>query len=79
MSARSANLLRVAFSVCDARCTLVQLRFSTETAAARDGFQSVPVVRPILANKIAPNVNFCRYNREIFQPEFFISRRRSIQ
>jgi hypothetical protein len=32
------NLLRVAFSVCDARCTQVQLRFSTETAAARYGF-----------------------------------------
>ena len=38
----SKNLLRVAFSVCDARCTLVQLRFSTETAAARDGFLRRP-------------------------------------
>jgi hypothetical protein len=32
------NLLRVALSVCDARCTFVQLRFSTNIAAARYGF-----------------------------------------
>jgi len=34
----SKNLLRVALAVCDARCTRVQLRFSTTIAAARDGF-----------------------------------------
>jgi hypothetical protein len=38
MNGISKNLLRVALLVCDARCTLVQLRFSTNTAAARDGF-----------------------------------------
>jgi hypothetical protein len=31
------NLLRVALAVCDARCTCVQLRFSTTIAAARNG------------------------------------------
>jgi len=31
------NLLRVALSACDARCTTVQLRFSANIAAARDG------------------------------------------
>jgi hypothetical protein len=36
----SINLLRVALAVCDARCTLVQLRFSTTIAAARDGYSS---------------------------------------
>jgi hypothetical protein len=35
---RSKTLLRVALAVCDARCTPVQLRFSTTIAAARDGF-----------------------------------------
>jgi hypothetical protein len=35
---RSENLLRVALAACDARCTPVQLRFSTTLAAARDGF-----------------------------------------
>jgi hypothetical protein len=34
----SPNLLRVALPVCDARCTFVQLRFSTSTASARYGF-----------------------------------------
>jgi hypothetical protein len=34
----SKNLLHVAFSACDARRTIVRLRFSTGTAAARDGF-----------------------------------------
>jgi hypothetical protein len=34
----SPNLLRVALPVCDARCTSVQLRFSTSTASARYGF-----------------------------------------
>jgi hypothetical protein len=37
-SGASLNLLRVADFVCDARCTFVQLRFSTKSAAARDGF-----------------------------------------
>jgi hypothetical protein len=44
MTGISKNLLRVALSVCDARCTLVQLRFSTNTAAARDGFSSFLLV-----------------------------------
>jgi hypothetical protein len=39
---RSKNLLRVALAVCDARCTPVQLRFSTTIAAARDGFSRSP-------------------------------------
>ncbi|WP_313035293.1 hypothetical protein [Massilia alkalitolerans] len=34
----SKNLLRVAFAICDARRAFVRLRFSTATAAARDGF-----------------------------------------
>jgi hypothetical protein len=34
----SKNPLRVALAVCDARCTPVQLRFSTTIAAARTGF-----------------------------------------
>jgi hypothetical protein len=34
----SPNLLRVALAAFDARCTFVQLRFSTTIAAARDGF-----------------------------------------
>jgi hypothetical protein len=34
----SINLLRVALLPCDARCTFVQLRFSDNIAAARDGF-----------------------------------------
>jgi hypothetical protein len=38
MTGISKNLLRVALPVCEARCTLVQLRFSTGTASARDGF-----------------------------------------
>jgi hypothetical protein len=38
MTGISKNLLRVALPVCDARCTLVQLRFSASTASARDGF-----------------------------------------
>jgi len=33
----SNNLLRVAMSGCDAHCTKVQLRFSPDTAAARNG------------------------------------------
>jgi hypothetical protein len=36
--AHAKNLLRVAMAACDARCTPVQLRFSTTIAAARDGF-----------------------------------------
>jgi hypothetical protein len=36
-----ANLLRVAELVCDARCTFVQLRFSTSSAAARYGFRGI--------------------------------------
>jgi hypothetical protein len=36
----STNLLRVALLPSDARCTLVQLRFSDNIAAARDGFSS---------------------------------------
>jgi hypothetical protein len=35
----SKNLLRVALSHCDAHCTFVQLRFSTNIASARYGFQ----------------------------------------
>jgi hypothetical protein len=35
------------------------------------------VVELILANKIAPIADLCRYNREFFQPEFSLSRRRS--
>jgi hypothetical protein len=34
----SPNLLRVALAACDARRTVVRLRFSATTAAARDGF-----------------------------------------
>jgi len=34
-----ANLLRVAASACDARRTLVRLRFSAKSAAARDGWR----------------------------------------
>jgi hypothetical protein len=34
----SKNPLRVALALCDAHCTLVQLRFSTTIAAARSGF-----------------------------------------
>jgi len=34
------NLLRVVLSHCDAHCTIVQLRFSYDSAAARDGFRS---------------------------------------
>jgi hypothetical protein len=43
-SGTSKNLLRVADFVCDARCTLVQLRFSTKSAAARDGFSKPPLL-----------------------------------
>jgi hypothetical protein len=39
------NLLRVADLVCDAHCTFVQLRFSTKSAAARDGFRGARVLR----------------------------------
>ena len=38
----SKNLLRVALAHCDAHCTLVQLRFSCTSAAARDGFSRSP-------------------------------------
>jgi len=38
------NLLRVALLCCDARCTLVQLRFSHSIAAARDGFSKYPTI-----------------------------------
>ena len=38
----SKNLLRVALAHCDARCTLVQLRFSCTSAAARNGFSRSP-------------------------------------
>lgn len=38
----SKNLLRVALSHCDAHCTIVQLRFSCASAAARDGFSRFP-------------------------------------
>jgi len=38
LMATSKNPLRVALAVCDARCTPVQLRFSTTIAAARNGF-----------------------------------------
>ena len=38
----SKNLLCVAFSACDARYILVQLRFFAEAAAARDGFSRCP-------------------------------------
>jgi hypothetical protein len=34
----SPNLLRVALPACDARRTVVQLRFSADTASARYGF-----------------------------------------
>jgi len=45
----SKNLLRVALLFCDAPrrrtgCTLVQLRFSNNIAAARDGFSRFPPV-----------------------------------
>jgi hypothetical protein len=39
----SENLLRVAFAACDARRALVRLRFSAETAAARDGLSRWPI------------------------------------
>jgi hypothetical protein len=38
LAGTSKNPLRVALAVCDARCTPVQLRFSTTIAAARTGF-----------------------------------------
>ena len=41
----SKNLLRVADLACGARCTLVQLRFSAKSAAARDGFSRCPYER----------------------------------
>jgi hypothetical protein len=33
----------------------------------------IAVVEPILANKIDPIADFCRYNREFFPPEFSLS------
>jgi hypothetical protein len=41
------NLLRVALLFCDARCTFVQLRFSNNIAAARDGFSWFPLARAL--------------------------------
>jgi hypothetical protein len=33
----------------------------------------IDVVEPILANKIDPIADLCRYNREFFQPEILLS------
>ena len=46
-SGASINLLRVADVVFDTRCTLVQLRFSTKSAAARYGFSKPLLVEAL--------------------------------